>query len=388
MSYLYRSVNAVIAPDLIEALQLDANALGLLTSVYFLTFACFQLPLGLLLDRYGPRRVESVLLLIAASGAFIFAYSEQLSGLIVGRALIGLGVSACLMASLKATASWFPNERLPAMNGFIMAAGGIGALTATAPVEAALSITDWRGVISGLALATIIAAIIIFTTVPEPPKRAASTLKELLLGLWRIYCDRYFWRLVPLMIATQAAFLSIQGLWAGPWFKDVAGLDRITVTQHLFWLAVAMVAGFLLLGNLASRLQRYGVPLMVSTCIALIIFIAVQLLLTLQLTAIALPLWLLFGFFGSAGILFFPLLSKHFPIELAGRVNTAANVLIFLVAFASQWAIGAIIDLWPVAEGYHPRGYQAAFGIFFAVQVAGLLWFLPALRHQDHEQRG
>ncbi|NJN45375.1 MAG: MFS transporter [Candidatus Competibacteraceae bacterium] len=121
LSYLFRTVNAVISPDLVSDLNLDATDLGLLTSMYFLTFAAFQLPLGMLLDRFGPRRVETVLLLFAAAGALCFALSTRLEGLILGRALIGLGVSACLMASFKAFVMWFPPQRLPAVNGWVMA---------------------------------------------------------------------------------------------------------------------------------------------------------------------------------------------------------------------------------------------------------------------------
>lgn len=101
LSYLFRTVNAVIAPDLARDLGLQPASLGLLTAAYFLAFAAFQLPLGVLLDRFGPRRVEAGLLLVAAAGALVFARAESLGGLIAGRALIGFGVSSCLMAAFK-----------------------------------------------------------------------------------------------------------------------------------------------------------------------------------------------------------------------------------------------------------------------------------------------
>ena len=107
LSYLYRSVNAIIAPDLIRDIGVDAASLGLLSSAYFIAFAAFQIPLGIILDRFGPRKVESFLLLFAALGACIFAASDTLLNLIIGRALIGLGVSACLMASFKCFVDWF-----------------------------------------------------------------------------------------------------------------------------------------------------------------------------------------------------------------------------------------------------------------------------------------
>jgi MFS family permease len=166
LSYLYRVVNAVIAPDLVGELSLAPASLGLLTAVYFITFASFQLPLGILLDRYGPRKVEACLLLFAGLGAYIFSQSTSLTGLIVGRALIGFGVSSCLMAAFKAYTLWFPKDKWPLVNGFQMAAGGLGALAATSPVEFALGFTDWRGLFVILAIATIASATVVFFVVP------------------------------------------------------------------------------------------------------------------------------------------------------------------------------------------------------------------------------
>ena len=377
LSYFYRSVNAVIAPDLSTDLGLDAADLGLLTSVYFLAFALFQLPLGILLDRFGPRRVETVLLLVAASGALVFASSTDLTGLLLGRALIGLGVSACLMASLKTTASWFPNRQVPAMNAWIMTAGGLGALSATQPVEWALSFTDWRGVLATIGIASIGAALLLFKVVPERSDHARQSFGELLGGVVQVYRASFFWRVAPLTVLSQGAYLAIQGLWAGPWLRDVAGLGRADVANHLLWLALAMISGFLLVGNAASVVERFGMSLRTFIGICLGIFMLAQLGLILELTEYALLLWLIFGFFGSSGILAFPLLQRNFSKHLTGRVNTSANVMVFLWAFATQWAIGGIIDLWPSGpEGYAPEGYQVAFGLFLLLQVAMLIWFM------------
>ena len=135
ISYFYRNTNAIIESDLVDELGIGPADLGLLTGAYFFSFAIFQLPLGILLDRYGPRRTEAVLLLFATMGAWIFSKSDSLSGLILGRLLIGLGVSACLMAAFKAYVIWFPSGRLPMINGLQMAAGGLGALVATTPLQ-------------------------------------------------------------------------------------------------------------------------------------------------------------------------------------------------------------------------------------------------------------
>lgn len=166
LSYLFRVVNAVIAPDLVADLNIDPPVLGLLTSTYFITFASAQLPLGIFLDRFGPKVVESFLLIFGGLGAVIFATSQTLIGLIIGRAFIGFGVSACLMAAFKSYVIWFPEKMWPRINGFQMAAGGIGALSATIPVEFVLKITDWRGLFLLLAFLSFGIGLCVYFIVP------------------------------------------------------------------------------------------------------------------------------------------------------------------------------------------------------------------------------
>jgi len=384
LSYLYRVVNAVIAPDLVYDLGLDANHLGLLTSAYFLTFAAFQLPLGILLDRLGPRRTEATLLMFAAAGAFVFGFADSAAGLIVGRAMIGLGVSACLMAAFKAFVMWFPSQRLPLINGCQMAAGGLGALAATTPVEAALAVTDWRGVFLVLGALTLAVAVMIFVVVPEHEStRAGTGLRDQLGGVARIFTSSLFWRIAPLTVMSQASFLSIQGLWSGPWLRDVAGLEREAVANHLFLVAAAMVAGFIFMGWVAERLSRLGIRPMTVAVTGMILFMATQAAIVADWAVPVLVLWVLFGFFGTTGIVPYAALSQRFPPQLAGRLNTGLNVLVFVVAFSGQWGIGAVIDLWPATAsgGYALEGYRAAFGIMLALQVLALIWF--ALFHRE-----
>lgn len=379
LSYLFRTVNAVIAPDLVADLGLDPAALGLLTAAYFLAFAAFQPPLGLLLDRFGPRRVEAALLLVAAIGALLFARAESLGGLLLGRALIGLGVSACLMAAFKAFSQWLPTERLPLANGIQMVAGGLGALAATAPVEAALRLTDWRGVFLLLGLLTLAAALTLFFVVPE---RAGDgpreTLSEQLRGLGGILRSATFWRIAPWACAGQAAYLSIQGLWAGPWLREVGGYDREGAALVLLLIAAAMTLGYFFFGALAERLGRRGVPPMGVAAAGMAAFMLAQALLILPLGLPPLPLWLLFGFCGTACILPYAALSQQFPAHLAGRVNTSLNLLVFSAAFAVQWGIGAVVGLWPQTPGglSSPAGFAAAFSLVLVLQVLAALWYL------------
>jgi len=383
LSYLFRVVNAVIAPELVRDLALHPSDLGLLTAAYFFAFAAFQLPLGVLLDRFGPRRVEALLLVVAGAGALLFAHGETLFALVIGRALIGLGVSACLMAAFKAFALWHPPERLPLVNGIQTAAGGLGALLATAPVEGALRLVDWRLLFTGLGGATLLAALLLYLLVPEPPLTTQPLpLRQQFAGVRQVFASPAFWRLTPWTVASQAAFLSLQGLWAGPWLREVVGLRRETAAGILMATAASMVAGFLLWGAVAARAPRHGLrPLTVAT-FGLGLFIAVQLAILLVGRDYPLICWTLFGFCGTAGILPYALFSQAFPAALAGRVNTGLNVLVFFAAFAAQWGIGALIDAWLASGNGHTLAgaYQLAFAILVGLQVAGGIWYLLAGR--------
>ena len=389
MSYLYRSVNAVIAPNLVAEFTLSAGDLGLLTSVYFAAFALFQIPLGILLDRFGPRRVQACLLLSAVAGAIVFALGTGYWQLLAGRALIGLGVCGGLMSSFKAIVMWFPKERWPLVNGCFMGMGGLGALAATTPVEALLGLTDWRGIFLGMAAMNVAASAAIFLIVPERPTGGeGATLRQALQSIGAIYRDRFFWRLAPLGIGTMGIGMAFQGLWVAPWLRDVVGFDRAVVAQHLFFLTLLLTAGFVLGGVVADVLTRRGLTLMQILGWGMLLFIATQLPLVLGWPG---GLWVVLvgiGVLSNVGSYCYPMLSGHFPQNLSGRSNTALNLLVFGGgAFGLQYAIGAVIDLFPRAAngGYAPAGYQAAFGAALLLQVLGFLWFLvPHQRKQPN----
>lgn len=379
LSYLYRTVNAVMAPDLVRDLALDPGSLGLLTAAYFLAFAAAQLPLGMLLDRYGPRRVESSLLLFAAAGAMLFARATTIGELMLGRALIGFGVSACLMAAFKAFSEWFPPGKLPFTNGIQMVSGGFGALAATTPVELALQLTDWRGVFLTLAGVTLVSAAAILTVVPEKGsgRDSGESLREQLAGIGVVFSSRDFWHITPWAVTSQAAYLALLGLWAGPWLRDVGGSDRLTVANTLMGVALAMIAGYLVSGAAATRLGSRGIPTAQVAVVGMVAFLGVQLLLVMQPAGLGAPLWLLFGFCGSTCILPYAALTQQFPPHLAGRVNTGLNLLVFLAAFAAQWGVGVIIGQWPGTAdgGYNPTSYRWGFTLLVALQILGAVWY-------------
>lgn len=377
LSYLTRNVNAVIAPDLVRTFHLGASDLGLLTSVYFLAFALFQPLLGVLLDRFGPRRVEGVLLLVAAMGALLFAWGGGFFLLSVGRALIGLGVSACLMAGIQANTLWFSWQRLAGLNGWILAAGGVGAVVSTVPVEWALQRVDWRILFTGISVAFAITSALIFGLVPE--RRAVAvhaTIKEQFKGFGQIVGNSEFWRIAPLVMLSQSTFMSLQGLWAASWMKDVGGFGRGEIAQYLLLAALAMVTGHMTLGNLASRMERAGIAPSYVVGIGVGFAVLVQATLVLGYSEMQPLIWLLFGFLGTAGTVSFAIISRAFPVTMAGRVITALNLMVFATSFLVQWGMGIVVNLYPAGRGsFAAEGYTLAFGMSAVLQAAALFWF-------------
>ena len=380
ISYFYRNTNAIIESDLVNELGLGPADLGLLTGAYFFSFAIFQLPLGILLDRYGPRRTESVLLLFAALGAWIFSNADSLSGLILGRLLIGLGVSACLMAAFKAYVIWFSRGRLPMINGLQMAAGGLGALVATTPLQNVLSITDWRGVFTGLAIITVFASLFLWFILPEHQSSADKhpAIKTQLKEMGQIFRNPVFWSIVPLTALSNGSFLAIHGLWIKPWLRDVASLGEGDATQLLFAMTLAIIVGYFSLGIFTERIsQLFDIGPITVGVFGMTLFLTTQFSMAFGWATSPLLVVVFFGFLGSSCILTFSGLAQIFPKKYSGRVSTILNVQVFMGAFIIQWGIGAIIELWPTTEiGYDPASYQVAIGVLVLMQAASLVWYL------------
>jgi len=179
-----------MAAPLATELGLGADDLGLLTSVYFLTFAAAQIPIGILLDRYGPRQVQSALLVIAAVGSALFAVSDHFWMLLVGRALIGLGVASAMTGGLKALVLWFPGDRVPLLNGLMVMLGALGAVTATLPADLLLDWIGWRELFGLLAGLTVASAAAVYLIVPEATPVASGAVS---VGLRKVYADPRFW---------------------------------------------------------------------------------------------------------------------------------------------------------------------------------------------------
>lgn len=384
LSYIFRGVNAVIFPYLERDVGITAGDLGLLTSAFFLFFAGCQPVLGVMLDRYGPRKVQTVLLAMAGIGSALFGLSFSLGELVVARVLIGLGFAGGLMAAIKAITLWYPPERWGLITGFHMMAGGLGSMAATLPVQWSLSVVSWQGLFFWLTGFCLVTAAILFVVVPErgTPK-AQGTLREQFRITGIVLTDGFFWRIQPLLTFQQVAFIASITLWIGPWLRDVGGIaDKDVRADIQLYTTATMTLGFAMSGVLSGAFRRVGVSDFASSTLGSMLFALVCAWLAFLPSFQPVLAWLLFGFLGAYPIQFMPLLARSFPAHYAGRVSTSSNLVVFTMIFALQWAIGKIVDLWPrTATGYSTDGYTWSYGALFILQVAGLLWlFLSQAR--------
>jgi predicted MFS family arabinose efflux permease len=379
LSYALRSINAVIAPSLLAELGMSNAELGLLSSAYFVAFGCMQLPLGIWLDRYGARRTEAALLLCAAAGAVVFATSTSLAGLWVGRALIGIGVSACLMASLKAYRQWFALERQPQLASWMLVAGTAGALSATLPVTLALPLIGWRGVFWLVAALLLLASAAIFFLLRgvEASFAPAAPAAGVADGGYRsIFGNAYFWRMGVLGLVNHGIFFALQTLWAGPWMMTVLGKTQQQTGQILFVFNLVLMLSYLALGWSAPRLVARGwnVHRLIGFGIAGMLLAQGAMLLTTAPAAWL--LWLPLALCVPVTTLVQAHVGMAFPAALAGRANSAYNLQLFIGAFATQWGFGVLIDALKAHGAGAVDAFRLSLGAAIALQAAALVFFI------------
>ena len=375
----YRTVNAVLAPDLINGFHLSAGQLGLLISIYFLVSALFQAPLGLLMDRYGPRRVQGALILIGGCGVLIFALGTTWPVLLLGRVVMGIGAAGGLMTAIQAVTLWFPAPRWPFFNGMVFSTGAFGALVATLPTRWLLDLVDWHHVLVGVAVVSVFASFWLFGMVPEKKRSPkGETLRQQLSGMGEIYRDRLFWRFAPLYLVTIGSTIAFQSLWAGPWLNDVAGFAPTDIAVHLLAMTLLQIVSYFGVGWVATELGKRNVPLTRIMLTGSAIYIV---MLTPLLFSNGNWVWSVLlgvGLFSNSNTLSYSILSKHFPATMTGRATTALNSFFFVGAFFVQFMIGVVIDLVPATTpGHYPAlAYQLAFAAMIVLQVCGWAWCL------------
>ena len=376
MSYFYRSANAVIAPDLSSQLALDAAQLGFMTSLFFAAFAAVQIPLGIGLDRWGPRWVTSALMLAGVVGSLLFAAASSFAMLAVGRALIGVGMAGILMGSLKMFSQWFPANRFATASGLLVGIGSLGALLAATPLAWLNNAIGWRAVFAGGAVATtLIAAAITLWTRNTPPGVSWTQGEASLRGTGEVFADARFWRIAPLTFFLAGTLLGFQGLWSGPYLFDVHGLSDIQVGNVLLWLGVGATIGYTISGWLCDR---FGMGRMITLASGL--FILCQYSLAAQPPLALVPiLYFIFGITGGFNVMLLAQTRLIFPLAKTGKAVTAVNVFAIGGTFVLQWWMGLIIGRWQLGAGGHypPIAYSAALIFTATGALMALVWYRP-----------
>jgi predicted MFS family arabinose efflux permease len=377
ISAALRTVTATLAPTLTQEFALQARDLGLLSGGYFLGFAALQIPLGVWLDRYGPRRVILLMLSIAVLGCAVFAVATNFASLLLARVLCGLGVSVCLMAPLTAYRRWLNPETQLRANSWMLMSGSLGMLCATLPVQAAMPVLGWRGIFWTLALLVAIAMALIALCVPawrealsDKPLQPSVAGEGQSQSIWR---HPVFVRMVPIGFFIYGGMIAIQTLWVGPWMTRIAGYTAAEAAGGLFAINFAMLINYWAWGwinpKLASRgwdavrLMRIGLPFSLLA-LPLAVLVATD---TPLAAALVLPIWIvwIFYFVTSAFVsLAQPAVGMAFESHMAGRALTAYNLVIFMGVFIVQWGIGLGIDLFRWLGLAEVQAYTAALAYF------------------------
>lgn len=373
LSSLLRNVNAVLASQLVGALALTPAQLGLLTSAFFCAFALVQLPVGIALDRYGPRQVQLALLFVAALGALLFAYGSGFTSLVIARAIMGCGLGGCFMAAVKAVSTWIAPHRLPSVHGYLIAVGGLGAASATVPVRAALDYTDWRGLF--LLLAGLVACTGLLIALLSPRSEGPATHRgPLLPALREVWRAPNFRAVVSLVLIPHAVFFGVQGLWIGRWLLDVAHYPEESVAFLLYLGMAAVVFGAIAVGMITEWAGRRGMPPLDVAAAGITFFVLVQLAFVVGWRPSFQLLSVMFTLVGTITGIEYAIVAQSMPRELTGRAATFLNLLIFIGAFVVQAGFGLVIGLWqPDLLGHAPPvAYSAAFGLLVLLQLPGL----------------
>jgi MFS family permease len=387
LSSLMRTVNAMLAPQLVAALALSPGQLGLLTSAFFCSFALAQLPVGIALDRYGPRKVQLVMLSVAALGALAFAGGQDFAQLVCARFVIGLGLGGCFMSAVKAISTWIAPAKLPSVHGYLIAVGGLGAASATLPVRLALHYLDWRGLFLALAAAALATGALIYLLAPTglPAPRlvpGAAPLKPRAPFSWQavldVYRDRAFRETASLVLIPHTVFFGIQGLWIGRWLTDVAHFSEEAVAYLLYLGMAAIIFGAIGVGMITEWAGRRGIQPIRVAAVGIALFIAVQTGFVISYAPSYQLLAVLFTLVGTITGIEYAIVAQTMPPALTGRAATCLNLLIFLGAFAVQAGFGQIVGCWRpnLLQQYPAAAYRVAFGVLVLLQLPGLASYL------------
>jgi MFS family permease len=388
-SQFLRNSVGVIAPDIAADLALSPEALGVLSSVFFLSFAAVQVPLGVAIDRFGPRRCMLASIGLAVAGCVLFALSDSLLGLTAARVLMGLGCSSFFMAPLTIYTRWFRPEQFSTLTGVQLGIGTLGTLLATAPLAYSTALIGWRETFLVVAGATTVIGILAALVVrDEPPGRRRefeppTSLRECVKGLAEVVRVPGFVPIFAMQFTSYSSFVSVLGLWGGPYLADVLDLDLSARGNVLLVMAAASIAGLFAWGPMdrVFGARKPMVELGVLTTAALLVVLGLA-----GDRSIAVAVVVLAALGLSSG--YVSVLTAHgralFTQDQVGRGMATINVGTIGGVFVMQMLTGAIIGSFESLGDVGERAvrpfvaYQAAFWLLALSLVAAWLVYRRA----------
>ena len=378
LSCLLRAITATLSPVLTLEFELMAADLGLLAGGYFLGFASMQIPLGYLLDKFGPKKIVSSFLLIAFIGTVSFALAENFSGLLISRILIGVGVSACLMAPLTGYRIWFAENQQQRANSWMLMIASLGFLSSTLPVQLLLPALGWRWLFGGIAALILISLFLMLAFIPKWDHQNDESLENPVRqgSLSDVWKNKFFISVIPMGLFNYGGLMAIQTLWAGPWMIRVAGYTPLESATGLFWINITMLISFFLWGYFLPRITNLGFSALKILKLGLPVSFLIMLTIIIlgsKAGAFYITLFILSSIFLSVTQ---PAVGLSFQSHLAGKALTSFNLLIFLGTFIMQWVMGLVIDLVKIFGYSEIIGFKAAFSFFLFLSLISYMFFL------------
>jgi predicted MFS family arabinose efflux permease len=372
LSYAMRAVNAALSPDLRAELSLSAESLGWLTSAYLLAFASMQLPLGVWLDKYGARKVESILLVIAALGCAVFASSHNYTMLFIGRALIGFGVSACLMAAFTSFRQWYDPALMSRLAAWMLVVGTSGALVATVPVRWLADAYSWRVVFMVTGVGFLAVALAIWTLFPAQAT-VYSDPNAPKVSYGTIFRRKAIRASVPIAFFGQGGFIALQTLWAAPWLMQVLGQSKEQAATTLLIMNSTLVGVYILIGTFAGKLSLKAERRAILT--SFMVFASMLLTMTVWQTPHSWVLWPIIAAASTGTMMMQARVSVSLPKAISGRGNVAINLMVFVGGFLLQGGIGwAAKTASKLAGLSDAQGLSLTFAALALCQLGSIMW--------------
>ena len=385
LSMFHRVSNAVITPNLIQDLGLDAETLGILGGAFFYSFALLQIPMGPMLDRIGPRIIVTSSTLIGAIGAFLFAFGNSFPAAFLGRILIGVGMASILMGSLKVFTLQFPLEKFATLMGTLVSVGTVGSILAASPLAYLTSTIGWRMTFIIAGGITTILAFLTFWILGEGRKiqqsfnASSSAQPEIKIqqSFRLILGSITFWQIATVAFFRYGTFVGLQGLWLGPYLMDIKGYSPIQTGNLLILLAIGMIAGGPISGQFSDRIFRSskGVALW-GLCLYTLSLLPFTGIFKIQSALWYGLIFFFMGFFHAFGMVIYSHAKSLFPIAISGTVMTWVNFFTMAGAAVFMPALGKIIESFPRIGPSYPAGaYHLSFFICFLGMAASIIFY-------------